>query len=125
MEPERVFSEPWHAHVFALTVRLSELGHFTWTEWGEHFGARLRDAAAADGSAHDHRPMPEVDSPTYYIAWLDALEDLLIGGGLADAADLARLKDSWTAAYLDTPHGQPVVLRDNHDLAQIENNHRG
>ena len=69
--------------------------------------------------------MPEVDSPTYYIVWLDALEDLLIGSGLAGAADLARFKDSWTAAYLDTPHGQPVVLRDNHDLAQIENNHRG
>jgi hypothetical protein len=35
---------------------------FTWSEWGEHFGAHLRQAAAADNSAADTRPMPEVDS---------------------------------------------------------------
>ena len=121
--PERVFSEPWHAHVFALTVKLSELGHFSWTEWSEHFGARLRDAAAQDGSAHDHRPMPEVDSPTYYNVWLDALESLLIQRRLARPEDLAHLKESWTAAYLETPHGQPVVLRNNHDLPQTEDHH--
>src|SRR5580692_4762422 len=86
-EPERVFSEPWHAHVFAFAVKLSQAGHFTWSEWGEHFGTHLRRAAAADDSAADPRPMPEVDSATYYDVWLDTLESLLIQRGLASAAD--------------------------------------
>src|SRR5258706_6941038 len=110
-EPERVFGEPWHAHVFAFAVKLSEAGHFTWSEWGEHFGARLRRAAAADDSTDDARPMPETDSATYYDVWLDALESMLIQRGLASAADLAELKEAWTEAYLRTPHGMPVGLR--------------
>ena len=89
-EPERVFGEPWHAHVFALAVKLSEAGHFTWSEWGEHFGAHLRRAAAADDSTDDARPMPETDSATYYDVWLDALESLLMQRGLVSAADLAE-----------------------------------
>ena len=27
-----VFADPWQAQAFALEVRLSELGHFTWKE---------------------------------------------------------------------------------------------
>jgi nitrile hydratase accessory protein len=114
-EPERVFGEPWHAHVFALAVNLSQAGHFTWSEWGQYFGAHLRRAAAADGSAADTRPMPKVDSTTYYNVWLDTLESLLIQRGLASAADLAELKGAWTEAYLHTPHGMPVELGGNGD----------
>jgi nitrile hydratase accessory protein len=114
-EPERVFSEPWHASVFALTVQLSRAGHFSWTEWSERFGAQLRLIAAADGSADDSRPMPEVDSPTYYDVWLETLESLLLQCGLASTEDLARLKEAWTEAYLHTPHGKPVVLGGDHD----------
>ena len=113
-EPERVFREPWHAHVFAFAVKLSQAGHFTWSEWGEHFGAHLRQAAAAvDDSAVDPRPMPEIDVATYYDVWLDTLESLLIQRGLATAADLAQLKEAWTEAYLNTPHGTPVELGGN------------
>ena len=28
-----VFAEPWQAQAFALAVRLSAQGHFTWKEW--------------------------------------------------------------------------------------------
>ena len=28
-----VFAEPWQAQAFALAVKLSEQGHFTWKEW--------------------------------------------------------------------------------------------
>jgi nitrile hydratase accessory protein len=110
-EPERVFSEPWHAYVFAMTVQLSRAGHFSWAEWSEQFGAWLRQTATAD----DSRPMPEVDSPTYYDVWLDTLEGLLIQRGLASTEDLARLKEDWTEEYLHTPHGKPVALGDDHD----------
>ena len=49
-EPERVFSEPWHAHVFALTVRLSEarplhpgpIGASTWARVSETLAAARR-----------------------------------------------------------------------------------
>jgi nitrile hydratase accessory protein len=114
-EPERVFGEPWHAHVFALAVNLSQAGHFTWSEWGEYFGAHLRRAAAADDSAADTRPMPEVDSATYYDVWLDTLESLLIQRGFASAAELAELKGAWTEAYRHTPHGMTVELGGNGD----------
>src|SRR6267378_4358068 len=32
-EGEPVFAEPWQAQAFALAVRLSAQGHFTWKEW--------------------------------------------------------------------------------------------
>lgn len=40
----RVFSEPWQAQAFALAVRLSEAGYFSWKEWSEVFGAELKAA---------------------------------------------------------------------------------
>ena len=39
-----VFAEPWQAQAFAMAVRLSAQGHFTWPEW----------AAAAMPSALTH-----------------------------------------------------------------------
>jgi nitrile hydratase accessory protein len=109
-EPARVFAEPWHASVFALAVKLSEAGYFTWHEWSEAFGARLREERPLDGCAGDTRPMPEVDSAAYYDVWLDTLESLLIQRGLASPTDLADLKAAWTKAYLQTPHGMPVKI---------------
>jgi nitrile hydratase accessory protein len=100
-EPE-VFAEPWHAQLFAITMRLAQAGHFTWTEWSEHFGAV--QAAKALAGAPD-------DGSAYYDAWLPALESLLIERDLADAGDLADIKDAWTEAYLETPHGEPVQLK--------------
>ena len=100
-EPE-VFAEPWHAQVFAITMRLSQAGHFSWTEWSERFGAV--QSAQAEAGAPD-------DGSAYYDAWLAALESLLIEADLAGAGDLARLKDAWTEAYLQTPHGESVQLK--------------
>jgi nitrile hydratase accessory protein len=96
------FAEPWHAQVFAITVKLSEEGHFTWPEWAEAFGAALKHAAAEGGPA---------DGSNYYEVWLDALETMLRDRGLAAAADLRALKQAWTEAYLTTPHGKPVRLK--------------
>ena len=100
-EPE-VFAEPWHAQVFAITMRLSQAGHFSWTEWSERFGAV--QSTQADTGAPD-------DGSAYYDAWLAALESLLVEADLAGVGDLARLKDAWTEAYLQTPHGEPVQLK--------------
>ena len=52
-----VFAEPWQAQAFALAVRLSSQGHFTWKEWAEALAAELaaaveRDEADEDGSEY-------------------------------------------------------------------------
>jgi len=96
-----VFSDPWHAQVFALTVQLNETGRFTWSEWAETFGAALRERRVAGA---------EDSEAGYWEAWLTALQQLLQQCGLARAADLDRLEAAWAEAYRTTPHGQPVRL---------------
>jgi nitrile hydratase accessory protein len=95
------FDQPWHAQVFSLTVALNEAGHFAWTDWAEAFGATL----ARHGAARD------LDGgEDYFAAWLETLEAMLARLGLADAAQIGAMRDQWEAAYLSTPHGQPVHL---------------
>lgn len=96
-----VFAEPWQAQAFALAVRLSEQGHFTWTEWTEALGAQLK--AGADRGEPD-------DGSRYYEHWLAALENLVTQKQLTDTGTLDERKEAWTQAYRATPHGQPVTL---------------
>jgi len=96
-----VFAEPWQAQAFALTVRLSEQGHFTWKEWATALAAELK--AAADRGDPD-------DGSHYYDHWLAALERLVAAKGLADPAALLARKEAWAEAYRRTPHGKPVDL---------------
>ena len=49
-----VFAEPWEAQAFALAVRLSEQGHFTWKEWAAALAQELK-AAADRGEPDDAR----------------------------------------------------------------------
>lgn len=97
-----VFAEPWHAQAFALAVRLSEQGHFTWKEWAAALAEELR--AAADRGEPD-------DGSRYYEHWLAALERLVTSKRLAESAELLQRKDAWADAYRHTPHGKPVELR--------------
>ena len=96
-QEERVFAEPWQAQAFALAVRLSEQGHFTWKEWSDALADQLKRSDPDDGSR-------------YYEHWLAALERLVIDKGLTDAAALGNRKDAWAEAYRHTPHGKPVEL---------------
>lgn len=102
-----VFAEPWQAQVFALTVRLSAEGRFTWPEWASTLGEEFR-AAAALGEPDD--------GSHYYEHWLTALERLVAAKGLASASALAERKSDWADAYRTTPHGQSVRLGAGHDL---------
>jgi nitrile hydratase accessory protein len=99
-----VFREPWEAHAFALAVRLSEAGCFTWQEWTACLSAEIRAAQA--------RGEPDLGH-NYYHHWLAALERLCATRGLASVADMLRRKEEWREAYLHTPHGRPVTL--SHD----------
>ena len=95
------FAEPWQAQAFALAVKLSEAGHFTWKEWSEALARELR-AAESHGEANDEA--------RYYEHWLSALEKLVAAKGLARSAELLERKEAWADAYRRTPHGKPVVL---------------
>jgi nitrile hydratase accessory protein len=97
-----VFAEPWQAQAFALAVRLSEQGHFTWKEWAAALADEIK-AAAARGETDD--------GSRYYHYWLAALERLVTAKGLSDFAALLARKEAWADAYRHTPHGKPVLLR--------------
>ena len=96
-----VFAEPWQAQAFAMAVKLSEAGYFTWTEWAATLAAELK-AAEARGEADD--------GAHYYEHWLAALERLVTGKGLANPSSLLDRKAAWAEAYRTTPHGKPVEL---------------
>src|SRR5437868_10886810 len=102
---EPVFAEPWQAQAFALAVRLSEQGHFTWKEWAAALAEELK--AAADRGEPD-------DGSRYYEHWLAALERLVTAKGLADSAAMLARKEAWADAYRHTPHGKPVELMSKH-----------
>jgi nitrile hydratase accessory protein len=93
-----VFAEPWQAQAFALAVRLSEQGYFTWKEWAAALAEELKRGEPDDGSH-------------YYEHWLKALERLVAEKGLAHPASLAERKQAWADAYRRTPHGKPVELK--------------
>jgi nitrile hydratase accessory protein len=97
-----VFAEPWQAQAFALAVKLSELGHFTWSEWAAALADELK-ADVARGEADD--------GSRYYHCWLAALEHLVVSKSLSSREALAAQKEAWAEAYRHTPHGKPVELK--------------
>jgi nitrile hydratase accessory protein len=96
-----VFAEPWQAQAFALAVKLSEQGYFTWKEWSTALSDELNAATS--------RGEPD-DGTRYYHHWLVALERLVTAKGLADSAALVGRKEAWAEAYRRTPHGKPIEL---------------
>ena len=68
-----VFAEPWQAQAFALAVKLSEEGHFTWGEWVDCLSREVARATAAEASG--------APAKTCYEQWLDAAETLVVAKG--------------------------------------------
>ncbi len=98
---EPVFAEPWQARAFALTLKLSQHGHFSRTEWTQALARELRNVAAR-GEIND--------GSHYYAHWVAALEALAIEKGLTNSQLLVERKTEWERAYQRTPHGKPVEL---------------
>ena len=96
-----IFAEPWQAQAFAMTVRLSAEGYFTWPEWAQYLSAEI--AAEKDGA-------PDDAIGSYYRQWLAALEKLVADKGLASPAEMTGRKEDWRRAYLNTPHGEAIEL---------------
>ena len=77
LDAENVFSAPWEARAFAIALKLSEAGHFTWDEFRDHLIAEVRASdriRARDGTS---------DHGEYYDHFLHALEKLLEEKGIA------------------------------------------
>jgi nitrile hydratase accessory protein len=97
-----VFSEPWEAQAFAMTLALYRRGLFTWPEWAATLAAEItRAQQAGDPDTGD----------TYYRHWLAALERLVAEKDIADPASLERYRDAWEHAAGRTAHGSPIELR--------------
>jgi nitrile hydratase accessory protein len=97
-----VFREPWEAHAFALALTLHERGLFTWSEWAS--------ALAEEISSAQTQGDPDTGE-TYYLHWLATLEKLVAAKGVASSKTLHRYRDAWDHAADRTPHGKPIVLR--------------
>jgi nitrile hydratase accessory protein len=110
-QAEPLFAEPWEAQAFALAVRLSEQGHFTWKEWAAALAAELQ--AAKDRGEPD-------DGSRYYHYWLAALERLVSAKGLTDPEAMLARKEAWADAYRNTPHGKPVELSAAHHPQDVK-----
>ena len=97
-----VFSAPWEAQAFAMTLALYQRGVFTWPEWAAALASRISKAqSAGDADLGD----------TYYAHWLAALEDIVGGKGVATPGELERYQHAWEHAAQRTPHGQPIELQ--------------
>ena len=100
-ETDPAFDAPWQAQAFALVVRLSKTGHFGWDEWIRVFSREIVRSPSRAG---------ESENDTYYRQWLDALEQIVVEKGLLAPGEAQERASAWRAAYVNTPHGQPVEL---------------
>ncbi len=96
-----VFDKPWQAQAFALTVQLYKSGHFTWPEWVEVFSREIKASPAT--------PEESVND-AYYRQWMAALETITAARQLVAPTDVPAAREEWRQAYLNTPHGQPILL---------------
>lgn len=100
-DPEAAFEEPWQLEAFSAVVALTRKGLFTWSEWVEVFSKVI---------ANEPQRAEESVTEAYYRQWSTALEIVLAEHVSVSVAEVERRHDEWHAAYLGTPHGQPVVL---------------
>lgn len=98
-DPDMPFTAPWQAQVFALVDSLRNAGVLEAGEWSRALGARL--AALPAGCR---------DADAIWGCWVAALEDRLIGRGIAGPLQLTSLRQSWAIAAEKTPHGDAISL---------------
>jgi nitrile hydratase accessory protein len=85
-ETSPVFKEPWQAEAFALAVRLSKAGYFTWSEWTTVLTQQI-GAAQARGD----RDLGD----KYYEHWLEELEAICVAKNLVVPEALRHRTEQW------------------------------
>lgn len=101
-DDEPAFHEPWQAQALAMANLLLQSGAISGSGWAEALGTELRGPLSDGG---------QDDAQAYYSAVVRALERVLTEGKKVSHAELHLRRHEWEHAYLDTPHGQPVVLK--------------
>ena len=99
---QEFFEFPWQGQLFAITVHLSEQDTFSWDEFVNEFGHRLKKSR--------NYSKTNATKKDYYYCWLGALEQLIIDKKLGNSTNLLFLKSEWEKAFLCTPHGSPVKI---------------
>jgi len=95
------FTLPWHAEALGIANVLMQSGMYSANEWAAALGAEIRRL----GEARE----PDTDE-TYYRAVLAVLERLVAEKSPSTGGSLPERVEAWRRAYLNTPHGQPVLL---------------
>jgi hypothetical protein len=103
MDGEPVFDEAWQAQLLAMVDQMIVNSVFSNALWSDTLGQNLK-AAESRGEADD------ID--TYYAAVLSSFETLLTQSSDVSKDTITDKQQAWERAYLSTPHGQPVVLKD-------------
>ena len=87
-----VFSAPWAARAFAMTLELHDAGCFSWPEWVACFSEEL------NSSEHGKHAM-DGDVDDYYECWVDALEKILAHKDLVSGTSLRASLDATLANW--------------------------
>ncbi len=97
-----IFSEPWQAELFAITLNLHEKGLFNWNSWTEKLGSSLK---RDNNNSKDNLEY-------YFLSWLSALEGILLEKKVTELAKIAMIEKAWKEAISKTPHGTKVESSD-------------
>ena len=96
-----VFSQPWQAEAFAMTLTLHAKGLFEWSEWAQCLAEEIKRAQSGGD--------PDLGD-TYYHHWLAALEAIVVAKGVTSKSQLKQQYVEWDEAAKRTPHGAPIQL---------------
>ena len=99
---EKHFQKPWHAQIFAITVSLSEKKVFEWSEFSDFLAHEIKMDNNQSRNCSDD----------YFNSWLKALEKLLIKKKITSFPRMVEIKNLWSSAFLNTPHGKQVKIGD-------------
>lgn len=110
-----VFDKPWQSQAFALVVSMHKAGLFRWKDWAETFTAEIDAAPALPG---------ESVNDAYYRQWVAALEKMVASLGLVADGDVSSRAQEWRQAYLNTPHGKPILLAHGSCPPAVDHQHK-
>jgi len=95
-----IFSEPWQAELFAITLNLYQRGIFDWDDWTECLGRNLE---IKKNKGKD-------DLANYFSSWLHALEEKLLEKKVTELKNIKNIENAWRDAFSKTPHGKKVEI---------------